>query len=778
MKDAFMQKVKPVLSCPADSSSASAKLGAKDPEGATGSKEGHRRARTSAAMIGLAISMGATGMLLPSQDDKAMAGEPVPPEPILTSFSSKAKAAKSSPQPEVAVNPAAPVAESPASKVVEPAPPVIKHKVKKGETLWNLSQNYKIEPEAIAASNKIEPKASLLVGQTLKIPPVNDAVHEVKADETVEKPHGLEQNQLQSSALVSPSGQLAVGESVTIPGQIDNLLQLRQNNAVNILKEKRKRLRNSVAELWSEESNNKSDVAVVPRSGSAVTQPLSPLSPEARSAKLPQITASYPEVNGTNSIEIPVPLPETVASPTPERLQAADAKTQVYIPVLSSETAASPTPERLQAADFKSPVPILIPLRETVAFPNSEQQASKQAPEPIVEIQQTKVTQALPQLDLPQPTVLTPPANQVYRVKPGDTLNSIARRYGMSRSELAQANNIRNPNLIKVNQELIIPGTQLAGNGRQTQILIPAVESVRSDKQSQVFSRQNQPIETQVQSQTNSHLVKLREDIVRLQQEYPNRREISQEATIIAIEPVTPELNNPVSVPFQPLNPEWEKDRLQRQINPELRFNQPSVQSQKQRQPLLPVLRRSRTPARASSRFRQGLIGTAPIEVENYNQMLRTPVGETVGPELPPLSSPDQYLPHSPARFNGYIWPTKGVITSGYGRRWGRMHKGVDIAGPIGTPIISAAPGEVVSAGWNSGGYGNLVKVKHPDGSLTLYAHNSRILVRRGQRVDQGQQIAEMGSTGYSTGPHLHFEVHPAGRGAVNPMAYLPKQRP
>jgi murein DD-endopeptidase MepM/ murein hydrolase activator NlpD len=105
------------------------------------------------------------------------------------------------------------------------------------------------------------------------------------------------------------------------------------------------------------------------------------------------------------------------------------------------------------------------------------------------------------------------------------------------------------------------------------------------------------------------------------------------------------------------------------------------------------------------------------------------------------------------------------------------MHRGIDIAAPVGTPILAAAPGVVVTAGWNSGGYGNLVEIQHPDGSLTLYAHNSRILVRRGQDVQQGEQISEMGSTGYSTGPHLHFEVHPSGRGAVNPMAFLPKQR-
>lgn len=173
---------------------------------------------------------------------------------------------------------------------------------------------------------------------------------------------------------------------------------------------------------------------------------------------------------------------------------------------------------------------------------------------------------------------------------------------------------------------------------------------------------------------------------------------------------------------------------------------------------------------------RPNSIATAPIKIEFYNRFLYSPIGETVSPELPPLSSPDQYLPNSTQQFEGYIWPAKGVFTSGYGMRWGRMHRGIDIAAPIGTPIVAAAPGEVVVAGWSSGGYGNLVKLKHPDGSLTLYAHNNRVLVRKGQEVDQGQQIAEMGSTGRSTGPHLHFEIHPPGKGAVNPLAYLPER--
>ena len=122
----------------------------------------------------------------------------------------------------------------------------------------------------------------------------------------------------------------------------------------------------------------------------------------------------------------------------------------------------------------------------------------------------------------------------------------------------------------------------------------------------------------------------------------------------------------------------------------------------------------------------------------------------------------------------GWIWPTQGVFSSGYGWRWGRMHKGIDIANNVGTPILAARSGQVESAGWNDGGYGYLVELRHADGSLTRYAHNSRILVRPGDQVNQGSVISLMGSTGRSTGPHLHFEILPPGRGAMNPLQFLP----
>ncbi|MCI5872695.1 MAG: peptidoglycan DD-metalloendopeptidase family protein [Clostridiales bacterium] len=119
-----------------------------------------------------------------------------------------------------------------------------------------------------------------------------------------------------------------------------------------------------------------------------------------------------------------------------------------------------------------------------------------------------------------------------------------------------------------------------------------------------------------------------------------------------------------------------------------------------------------------------------------------------------------------------YIKPLSGGrYTSGFGRRWGRMHKGVDWACPIGTTVYASCGGTVIQASY-SGGYGNCVVISHPDGRMTRYAHNSKLLVSAGQHVEQGQPIALSGSTGRSTGPHVHFELYINGS-AVNPLKYI-----
>jgi murein DD-endopeptidase MepM/ murein hydrolase activator NlpD len=132
-----------------------------------------------------------------------------------------------------------------------------------------------------------------------------------------------------------------------------------------------------------------------------------------------------------------------------------------------------------------------------------------------------------------------------------------------------------------------------------------------------------------------------------------------------------------------------------------------------------------------------------------------------------PEYGPPQVRPTGNQR---WLMPARGLLTSGYGWRWGRMHKGIDVANSVGTAIVASQRGRVSFAGWSDGGYGYLVEITHGDGSRSLYAHQSRILVQEGEEVLQGQQIGEMGSTGRSTGPHLHFEIHSPGYGAINPM--------
>ena len=120
---------------------------------------------------------------------------------------------------------------------------------------------------------------------------------------------------------------------------------------------------------------------------------------------------------------------------------------------------------------------------------------------------------------------------------------------------------------------------------------------------------------------------------------------------------------------------------------------------------------------------------------------------------------------------SGLVWPVSGPVTSPFGMRWGRMHEGIDIGVPYGTPIHAAAAGRVIYCGWESG-YGNLTVIDHGNGIATAYGHQSSIAVSCGQDVSQGQVIGYVGCTGHCTGPHLHFEVRVNGA-PVDPLGYL-----
>ena len=121
-----------------------------------------------------------------------------------------------------------------------------------------------------------------------------------------------------------------------------------------------------------------------------------------------------------------------------------------------------------------------------------------------------------------------------------------------------------------------------------------------------------------------------------------------------------------------------------------------------------------------------------------------------------------------------FDWPVKGKIISGYGNLGsGRKNDGINIKASLGTPVKAADAGTVAYAGNELKGFGNLVLIKHSDGWITAYAHNDKLLVHKGQKVQRGVKIATVGSTGSVTTPQLHFEVR-AGKKAVNPRSYLP----
>lgn len=444
----------------------------------------------------------------------------------------------------------------------------------------------------------------------------------------------------------------------------------------------------------------------------------------------------------------------------------------------------------------------------------------------------------------------------MHQVKYGDTLGQIAAIHQVPMAAIAKVNNISNPNLIEVNQLLIIPNSPISQNNpktarsttiswKPTPLKAPVSSKLQPTPQDQTATN-DLPAPSVIAStgnpapaSNNPHVDKLREEISRLQQDY--QRQISSKGSSVTVEELVDSTPVVVASPNQDIaltpsitkaatkselpttqkilkvstalakNPEQPVILAQSTENPyvsKLQTEGQKIQQQyqNQRNPLATPIQGNLQPAvspesltvpvspnsnpdslvdssQASLRpdvtsdtvnkapeAKEAIIGVAPGNIEDYNPSLRVPPGGTL---IPPLEPPTT----KPQSFDGYMWPAKGVFTSGYGWRRGRMHQGIDVANSIGTPVVAASSGEVIFAGWNTGGFGMLVQVLHDNGSTTFYAHNSRLLVHKGQRVVKGQQIASMGSTGLSTGPHVHFELHPKGMGAANPIAFLPRER-
>lgn len=438
--------------------------------------------------------------------------------------------------------------------------------------------------------------------------------------------------------------------------------------------------------------------------------------------------------------------------------------------VEASETISARQEEPLPAASSAVAAPVA-PVQIEIADASSLQAAPASAADPL------ETAPVATALALPTAAVST------YQVQAGDTISNIAAALGTTSEDLIRINGLTNPNIIFAGTTLTVPpanstaadSSDSAGQplGKRVETSVEAAGQRPADGQlAHLQSTANRPSAARIlqgqqkPSVENATTASEQTDnsdlptaaIARAESIDPYVADLLEEVEEVRTQPVqTSEVASSVEI-------DADDSLLTQAARP---VNRSNGMGGAERVAL------STTPATDAD---SELLAAAPISPDAYIPAQRSSTGEIVSPDMPLLPEASEYLPEAPAYFNGYIWPTRGTITSGYGWRWGRMHRGIDVAGPVGTPVVAAAPGVVEQAGWNSGGYGNLVEIRHPDGSLTRYAHNNRLNVRTGQLVSQGQQISEMGSTGYSTGPHLHFEVHPRGSGAVNPMAYLPQR--
>ncbi len=354
------------------------------------------------------------------------------------------------------------------------------------------------------------------------------------------------------------------------------------------------------------------------------------------------------------------------------------------------------------------------------------------------------------------PSIQAQPSEFVaYKVAPGENLSTIARTHGMSPSSLASLNQITDQNVLKTNQVLKVAPAKIAPVSPEVfQTIATATPSSSVGLEAEAPPP---PLPGQA-VMSRRYVDSLMADVTKARQKY--------QPTTVAYRPDVRSIQTVSTLPTPSLPKVLPSAAI---VNPGLRS--PSTSRSLTQVPLqsVPEIKSSIAPR---------IVARASVGADAYAPLVQASARQMVSPAMPTIGAADSYLPGGKGgAMNGFIWPARGVLTSGYGQRWGRPHLGIDIAAPVGTPVVAAAPGIIGYSGYNDGGFGYLVEIDHADGTMTRYAHNSRLLVKAGQQVSQGEQISEMGSTGFSTGPHVHFEVHPGGKGAVNPIAYLPTNR-
>lgn len=612
--------------------------------------EGNRRARTSAAMIGLAISVGASGLLLPGQSDEAKAADPVKPDPAAAAL------------PDASNNAA----------IQENQEATASSTSKLEQTLLQGSKNDGKET-AIATSNKDKLQVTLPIAPQA-IPTSLPSVLPAKATAVTASTIG----QLPSMAMPVASSAVISPKAMPMPNPIIE--------------------------------SAKTQVGMA-------TAAQSPVQGEVHQVKPGDTLDEIAQAYGVSRADLVVVIPAKTANlPGTTASQGHSALTPAASKVLTTAAVNQVKPEQ-----------------------------------PLNAIAPTHGLSQKPKSSPTQPVSVLPNLNTAS--------SSSASKFSSQRF----SPNLAAPSL--PNSTAMLGGTRESGLSAKP---APSIfqQSTASNSKTSATGQVGQSYDFKAELPSGNYIDKLKNEIAQMRQQYQTQKEgtlANQGANTFSETLPVPAVLNSGSGLSQYPSPS--------------RYNQAfqgGTQGRFQKQAAEPTAIEIKVPAPAVSGKKQSILAFASVGAENYNPLTQPQIGQPVSPEttIPGLKPQQQ----GPAAFNGFAWPAQGVLTSGYGPRWGRMHKGIDIAAPVGTPIKAAAPGVVISAGWNAGGYGNLVEIQHADGSTTRYGHNSKILVHQGETVKQGQQIAEMGSTGRSTGPHCHFEVHPKGQGAVNPIAFLPKR--
>ncbi|WP_413175308.1 peptidoglycan DD-metalloendopeptidase family protein [Anabaena azotica] len=773
----------------------------------------NRRARTQAAMIGLAISMGATSLLVTRQSDQAQAAAPVGSQkaastiPAVSDTEIKFAATKLESQ-------AVSSARLPENPVI--LEPTAVSQVPGLEAKWPITANEMAVQIPTSEADKNAIYLQSQVDQGLNTNSVQSRL------QTANQLPEIRVQQLSSSQGVAGSQPttVIVESANTVSNDVDAQLKAQQEFALNRLQEKSNRLKNSLAELRSEETQK------LTQAGIEIAQP---------TTVADKTVAAQSEEEATDSSQVSLisRLKEekqtsagmqklTSSAPAAPRVVAQSFGTTYE--VRPGDTLAEiatnygiSVSELVKANNLADPNQLQISQQLIIPTARAERSNYDQSTVPVRTFVQSNNIATVPSspvnkldLDANLPQVSQPSGvrnnssvaisiptvkeNQ-FQTKTSATTNSVSIPVPEAQENQFQVNTpAATTNSVSIPVPVAQDNQLQSGENDLSSSISYGVggETPSRDRVTKIPTAQKQPQKV-AKVKGNERLRSLQAEIERLREKYRAQESgvtvQTASTTDDATAPVVIETGNqfapsrvnsqrnavaiPVPTPIlpsyreQPVKPQLRAARpMNEPINPEFLPNQTTS---------------SGNFARNNS---SGIRLVVPSAGVNSTDSLGKLRGTRVSPALPPLAAVDLYLPKNVDQNSNpqstssasYIWPAKGVLTSGYGWRWGRMHRGIDIANGVGTPIYASAPGVVERAGWNNGGYGNVVDIRHPDGSMTRYGHNSRILVQVGQQVEQGQTIAAMGSTGFSTGPHSHFEVHPAGKGAVNPIAFLPSQ--